>query len=214
MNWASFNIGKATTLDFDQSAGGSAVNEWVAFNKVNDPSGVPSRILGSINAQGQVYVINENGIIFGGASQINVHTLVASSLAIDDGLISRGLLNNPDGQFLFSSIAQAAGTNTPAMAAPTAPATATGLPGDVVVDAGAQLSAPTNADHIGGRVALVGENVTNNGTISTPTARRSWRRAHRLPLRLMPRRIPACVVWMSLSVRQWTPLPVCRWRER
>ena len=111
INWSKFNIGRNTTLHFDQSAGGVDVGQWVAFNKVNDPTGQPSQILGSITAPGQVYVINQNGIIFGGSSQINVHTLVASSLPINPNLISRGLLNNPGGtpQFLFSALAQPGG---------------------------------------------------------------------------------------------------------
>ena len=40
--------------------------------------------------------------------------------------------------------------------------------GDVTVQAGAQLSSPTTPAHVGGRVTLVGANVTNRGTISTP----------------------------------------------
>ncbi len=169
LNWTTFNIGRKTTLDFDQSAGGANSSQWIAFNKVSDPSGVPSQILGSIHAQGQVYVINQNGIIFGGASQVNVHTLVASSLPINDNLIARGLLNNPDLQFLFSALAipvLPAGTE-PAFTPP-APLTASGLNGDVVVKAGATLSAPSTAAHIGGRIALIGPNVTNAGSISTP----------------------------------------------
>ena len=43
LNWSSFNIGKQTTLNFDQSLGGSAQSSWIAFNKVNDPTGVPSQ---------------------------------------------------------------------------------------------------------------------------------------------------------------------------
>lgn len=168
LNWRSFNIGKNTTLNFDQSAGGEQVGEWIAFNKVNDPKGVPSQILGSIKAQGQVYIINQNGIIFGGSSQVNVHTLVASSLPINDNLISAGLLNNPDQQFLFSSIALPAGAKgTPAFNPPAAN-TPDGRSGDVVVQPGAQISAPTTSDHVGGRVMLVGPNVKNSGTISTP----------------------------------------------
>ncbi len=60
-------------------------------------------------------MINRNGIIFGAASQVHVGTLVASSLPINDNLIARGLLNNPDAQFLFSGIAIPAGAQgTPA----------------------------------------------------------------------------------------------------
>ena len=166
LNWNKFNIGKQTTLNFDQSAGGANAGQWIAFNKITDPSGVPSQILGSITAQGQVYVINQNGIIFGGSSQVNTHALVASSLPINDNLISRGLLNNPDSQFFFTSLPQAAGTN--GTAAFTPPAAPNGKSGDVTVQAGAVLASPTSPDHTGGRVALIGPNVTNAGTISTP----------------------------------------------
>ena len=114
LTWSSFNVGKNTTsLLQPKRAGGANVSQWIAFNKVTDPSGIPSQILGSIQAQGQVYVINQNGIIFGGTSQVNVHTLVASSLPINDNLISRGLLNNPDAQFLFSALPLPAGANGP-----------------------------------------------------------------------------------------------------
>lgn len=170
LRWQSFNIGKETTLTFDQSAGGTSQSQWIAFNKIEDPSGVPSQILGSIRAAGQVYVINQNGIIFGGASQVNTHALVASTLPINDNLISRGLLNNPDQQFLFSQLAiPAASQGTmPAFTPPAAPSTPTGRNGDVIVLPGARLESPTTPDHVGGRIALIGPNVRNGGTISTP----------------------------------------------
>ena len=166
LTWETFNIGRQTTLQFDQSAGGADVGQWIAFNKINDPNGRPSQILGAIKAAGQVYVINQNGIIFGGTSQVNVHALVASALPINENLVKRGLLNNPDAQFLFSALAQPAGSQgTDAFTPPDAPED--GIYGDVIVQAGAQLTAPTSADHVGGRIALVGANVSNAGTIST-----------------------------------------------
>ena len=78
------------------------------------------------------------------------------------------MLNNPDHQFLFSALALPAGQNgTPAFDPP-APLTPDGRTGDVIVQRGAQISAPTSADHVGGRVMLIGANATNDGTISTP----------------------------------------------
>ncbi len=166
LNWKSFNIGKQTTLNFDQSAGGANRSQWVAFNKVSDPSGVPSQILGSIKADGQVYVINQNGIIFGGSSQVNARALVASSLPINDNLIQLGLLNNRDAQFLFSSVPVPGGSDgTPGFTPDPPPG---GKIGDVVVKAGAQLTSTQTGDGDGGRVMLVGPNVRNEGTISTP----------------------------------------------
>ncbi|MBL9155242.1 MAG: filamentous hemagglutinin family protein [Verrucomicrobiales bacterium] len=168
LSWQTFNVGRQTTLRFDQSSGGANTNKWIAFNKVNDPTGAPSQILGSIQAPGQVYVINRNGIIFGAGSQVNAATLVASSLPINDNLVQRGLLNNPDAQFLFSGLPIPAGTNgTPAFT-PEPPNPAIGRYGDVIVQRGATLFSPSNEAKVGGRVMLVGPNVKNDGTIRTP----------------------------------------------
>ena len=169
LNWQTFNVGKNTTVQFDQSLGGANVGGWIAFNTINDPSGIPSQILGSIQAQGQVYLINQNGIIFGGTTQINTHSLVAASLPLNNNLVPAfGRLISLDLQFLFSTQAIAAGSNgTPAF---TPPATPTGLAqdGDVTVQAGATITSPANATNTGGLVALIGPNVTNAGAISTP----------------------------------------------
>jgi len=169
LHWETFNVGRKTTLTFNQKAGGDDSGKWIAFNKVFDPSGQPSQILGSIKADGQVYVINQNGIVFGAGSQVNTRTFVASSLPINDNLVSGGLLNNKDAQFLFSALSVPGGTDgTPAFI-PTAPLTANGKVGDIIVQKGAKISGPVSADGNGGRVMLVGANVRNEGTISTPS---------------------------------------------
>jgi len=167
LHWETFNVGSQTTVNFDQSAGGADSGKWIAFNKVFDPTAKPSEIRGKINAQGQVYIINQNGIIFGAGSQVNARTLVASSLPINDNLIKNGLLNNKDAQFLFSGLDVPGGSDgTPAFIPTPLPAGA--KYGDVVVERGALLQTPTSADGNGGRVMLVGANVRNEGQISTP----------------------------------------------
>ena len=87
LTWQSFNVGRETDLVFDQKGN----RDWIALNRVLDPSLAPSRILGSIKADGAVYVINRNGIIFGGASQVNVGTLVASSLSLSNEQFMAGI---------------------------------------------------------------------------------------------------------------------------
>lgn len=149
LNWETFNVGKDTTLTFDQSAAGPAANQWIAFNKVNDPTGNPTQILGTIKAQGQVYVINRNGVIFGGSSQVNTGALTVSAVPINESLVSDGLLNNPNQAFLFDGLGQ-------------------GRIGDVTVQAGAQIKTSVGADGNGGRIFLAGANVANNGTLSSP----------------------------------------------
>jgi len=52
----------------------------VMINASNNPSAVPSQILASIHADGKVYVIDRNGIIFGGPRQINTHELTGAAM--------------------------------------------------------------------------------------------------------------------------------------
>lgn len=148
LHWQTLNVGKKTTLHFDQSAGGANAPQWVAFNLINDPSANPTQILGTIKAEGQVYLINPNGIIFGGSSTVNARGLTASSLPINTNLIQQGLLNNAKAEFLFNGLGQSTKT------------------GDIEVRAGAQITSPVGDDGNGGRVFLTGANVKNSGTIS------------------------------------------------
>ncbi|MDD5044781.1 MAG: filamentous hemagglutinin N-terminal domain-containing protein, partial [Candidatus Omnitrophica bacterium] len=75
INYNSFNINTAETVNFIQPSSSS-----IALNRVVGVD--PSSILGSLNANGQVFLINPNGIIFGPGANINVHGLVASTLDI------------------------------------------------------------------------------------------------------------------------------------
>src|SRR3984885_8618943 len=73
LNWQSFNIAPQETVDFVQpSAAAVAVNHILGNNG--------TQILGHLNANGQVYLINPNGILFGAGSQVDVGGLVASTL--------------------------------------------------------------------------------------------------------------------------------------
>jgi filamentous hemagglutinin len=171
--WNKFNVGQQTTLNFDQSAGGQSVSQWIAFNKVMSASD-PSHIFGNITAQGQVYILNQNGILFHNGSAVNTRSLVASTLPINPGLSgvpngtvtaplsASGLMNNPKYQFLFSAVKNGnADPFTPD------PAPVSGI-GNVVVERGATISAPVDNNNSGGLVALIGPGVRNEGTIETP----------------------------------------------
>ena len=72
-NWKTFNISPAETVNFVQPNANS-----VAMNYIWDASA--SQILGHLNANGQIYLINPNGIVFGQGTQVNVGGLVASTL--------------------------------------------------------------------------------------------------------------------------------------
>ena len=146
LNWQSFNVGARTTLTFDQSGNAN----WVALNRVTNAT-TPSQILGNIKADGHVYVINQSGIIFGGNSQVNVGSLIASTAGItDEQFTTRGIYSTGSGSSFTPSF-KAAG-------------------GKVVVEAGALIAArtPTSVTSGGGYVLMIGSQVVNAGTISTP----------------------------------------------
>ena len=174
--WNKFNVGPKTTVNFDQSKGGATVGNWIAFNKVMSATD-PSHIFGNITAQGQVWILNQNGLLFHNGSTVNTHTLVASTLPINrnlagdalDGVTGRGIANNPDNQFLFSGLKLPSGKNgpTPSFDPSLGSVPQSTTPGDVVVESGASIVSPPNSAGVGGLVALVGPNVRNDGTIST-----------------------------------------------
>lgn len=90
LSWESFNIGRDTTLTFDQKGN----TDWVVVNRVVGNT-APSQILGSIQATGTVYVLNRSGILFGATSQLNLNSLVASSLELGS---ARSTIKGADGQ--------------------------------------------------------------------------------------------------------------------
>ncbi len=73
LNWQSFNTSAADTINFVQPSAAA-----IAVNRVLDNS--PTQFFGRLNANGQVYLINPNGVLFGAGSQVNVGGLVASTL--------------------------------------------------------------------------------------------------------------------------------------
>jgi len=81
--WNTFNIGSAARVNFAQPSASS-----VALNRVT--SSDASQIMGQLNANGQVYLINPSGILFGQGSAVNVGGLVASSLNLSDANFMAG----------------------------------------------------------------------------------------------------------------------------
>jgi filamentous hemagglutinin family protein len=77
INWPNFSIQAGELTRFIQQSGASSV-----LNRITGQD--PSQILGALQSNGRVFLINPNGILFGANAQINVGGLVASSLAISD----------------------------------------------------------------------------------------------------------------------------------
>jgi len=81
LNWNSFNIAANQIVNFVQPSASA-----IAVNRIFDTSA--TQILGQLNANGQVYLINPNGIVFGQGSQVNVGGLVASTLDVSDASLN------------------------------------------------------------------------------------------------------------------------------
>ena len=75
LNWTSFNVGADDTVRFEQPSATA-----VALNNILSQS--PSQIFGKIDANGRIVLVNPNGILFGRSAQLNVGSLIASSLEV------------------------------------------------------------------------------------------------------------------------------------
>ncbi|MES2637549.1 MAG: filamentous hemagglutinin N-terminal domain-containing protein, partial [Pseudomonadota bacterium] len=77
INWNTYNIGANAQVNYQQTN-----DSAISLNRVT--SGNPSEIFGKLNANGQVWLINPNGVLFGKSAQVNVGGIVASTLNIAD----------------------------------------------------------------------------------------------------------------------------------
>jgi filamentous hemagglutinin family protein len=77
INWQSFSIGAGQTVQFVQPGSSS-----VALNRVLGSE--PSSIFGTLLANGNVFILNPNGVLFGNGASVNVGGLVASTMRMSD----------------------------------------------------------------------------------------------------------------------------------
>ncbi len=164
LDWKSFNIGAGNAVKFEQPSVTS-----VALNNIHQHD--PSRIQGTLTANGQVYLVNQNGFVFGKNAQINVNSLVASTLNISEQTFQLGITrafaknNQPalsatdaQGQPIKELYLKDAGGQ------PVLDQNGQKIKVQIFVDAGARIS--TNAPN--GRVILAAPSITNKGRIEAP----------------------------------------------
>ncbi|MDO9403537.1 MAG: filamentous hemagglutinin N-terminal domain-containing protein [Polaromonas sp.] len=77
IHWDSFSIGNGRTVRFDQLTSQSAVLNRVTGN-------AHSEILGALQSNGRVFLLNPNGILFGAGARVDVAGLLASTLDISN----------------------------------------------------------------------------------------------------------------------------------
>ncbi|UIN21430.1 filamentous haemagglutinin family protein [Herbaspirillum frisingense] len=141
LNWESFNVGQNTIVHFAQAA------NWAVLNRVNDPLARPSQIQGQVKGDGTVMIVNRNGVVFSGSSQVDTRNLVVAAAAITDTQFRNNGIYGTD-------------ANSPSF---------TDANGKLVVALGARISTavPAAATQGGGYVLLLGSEVDNAGSIST-----------------------------------------------
>ncbi|MDT4332468.1 YDG domain-containing protein [Methylomonas sp. MS20] len=77
INWQSYNIGANAHVDYQQPNAHS-----IALNRVT--SGEASVIAGQLTANGQVFLVNPNGVLFAKGAQVDVGAMAASTMNISD----------------------------------------------------------------------------------------------------------------------------------
>ncbi|MEA2944689.1 MAG: hypothetical protein QOI40_19, partial [Alphaproteobacteria bacterium] len=87
INWATFNIGKGETTTFNQPNSNS-----VALNRVIGGQG-PSFLDGTLTANGRVFIVNGDGILFGANSSITTAGFLATTNNIRDADFMAGKYN-------------------------------------------------------------------------------------------------------------------------
>lgn len=142
LNWSKFNVSKDGTVTFVQPDSSAT-----ALNRIyqNDPS----RIFGALNANGRVFLLNRNGVVFGETAKVNVGGLLASTLDLTPQALERGIAG-----------AGSAG----------APALTKYKEGGVELQSGAVTikQGATIATSEGGQVLIFAPEIRNEGKISTP----------------------------------------------
>ncbi|WP_175804839.1 filamentous hemagglutinin N-terminal domain-containing protein, partial [Burkholderia pyrrocinia] len=76
-NWQDFSVGGGERVSFQQPT-----SQSIALNRVIGANG--SQIHGQIDANGRVFLVNPNGVMFGAGAQVNVGGLVASTQNLSD----------------------------------------------------------------------------------------------------------------------------------
>ncbi|WP_158590463.1 MBG domain-containing protein [Noviherbaspirillum cavernae] len=139
LDWRSFNIGAGESVRFVQPSASA-----IAVNRVRGQEA--SRILGSLDANGKVFLINPSGILFGRGAQVNVGSLVASSLDLTDADIHSGRYRftgkSSDGAVINQGTLNAADGGSIALLGPQVrnEGTITAQRGQVLLAAGEQIT--------------------------------------------------------------------------
>ena len=161
-DWKSFDIANGSEVRFNQATGptASALNRIYGLN--------PTVIQGKLTANGQVLLINQNGILFDRGTQINVQSLVASTLNLSNSAFISGALTTGG----LSTPAFVGGYDPSDAGNGTTTSVRIGGAGAIAVGSvvpGGMGTAPNLAANAGGSIVLVAPRIDNaSGIITAP----------------------------------------------
>jgi filamentous hemagglutinin family protein len=117
INWNTFNIGVKESIRFNQPGSSSVV-----LNRVTGGLG-PSEILGTLTANGRVFLINRDGILFGPSAVVNTASFLATTHDIRNSDFMAGRYNfnipgRPDASIVNQGRITAASGGFAALVAP------------------------------------------------------------------------------------------------
>ncbi len=137
IDWQSFSIGQGKSVTFVQPTAGA-----VALNRVTGTD--VSVIQGSLSANGQIFLVNPNGVLFTPTAQVNVGGIVASTLSLkaDDFMAGNYQFNGSSSNALINQgniTASAGGTIALIAAKITNTGSITADQGNVLLGAGSDV---------------------------------------------------------------------------
>lgn len=86
INWNSFDVNKGENVLFNQNSSSSII-----LNRVTN--GLPTSIFGNISANGNVFILNQAGVLVGNGASINTNSFLAGAANINDNDFIAGKYN-------------------------------------------------------------------------------------------------------------------------
>ncbi|WP_445366304.1 filamentous hemagglutinin family protein [Methylomonas sp. BW4-1] len=151
LNWDKFNVSADSSVEFKQPSASA-----IALNKIVDPLKNPSQILGSVTANGQIYLVNKNGFVFGSGSVVNARGLVASTMDVSfEKTFDKETIGtvSKDGRAAFQGSGDSFRLD----------ADGKKVPIEIKVESGARIKSSE-----GGRILVIAPTIMNKGDVESP----------------------------------------------
>lgn len=91
-----FNVAQGSEMRYNLTIKGQSCSSCESLNYIYDAN--PTVIQGRLTSNGKLYLVNANGILFDGTAQVNVNTLIASSLDISQSTFDNGITSGLAGK--------------------------------------------------------------------------------------------------------------------